>query len=93
MAFDLKPFKILLPLYMFELNFVAAKNMSKGKQASEYLLATDMKNPSDYYAKEAQGTIYDPSGLFSEFSISNGDLIEKEDFRVSILIQLTINYH
>ena len=30
MAFDLKPFKILFPLYMFQLNFVAAKNMSLG---------------------------------------------------------------
>ena len=55
--------------------------MSKGSQSAEYLLAKNTKNPSDYYTKESVGTVYDPSGLLSEFNIKHGDIINENDFR------------
>lgn len=81
MTFVLKPLQILLPLYGFSLSFISAKNMSKGSKSAEYLLAKNTKNPSDYYAKESLGTVYDPSGMLSEFGITHGHIIDENDFR------------
>lgn len=81
MTFRLKTLQILLPLYMFQLNFVAAKNMSMGSKSADYLLAKNTNNPTDYYSKESVGTVYDPSGLLLEFGIQHGDIIEENDFR------------
>ena len=81
MNFCLKPFKILFPLYRFELSFISAKNMSKGSKSAEYLLAKDIRNPSDYYTRESIGTVYDPSGLLSEFGIKHGDINDENYFR------------
>lgn len=81
MTFSLKPLQILLPLYMFQLSFISAKNMSKGSHSAEYLLAKNTNNPSDYYTKESLGTVYDPSGMLSEYSIKHGDIIDENDFR------------
>lgn len=81
MTFSLKPLQILLPLYMFQLTFISAKNMSKGSHSAEYLLAKNTKNPSDYYTKESLGTVYDPSGMLAEFGINHGEIIDENDFR------------
>lgn len=81
MTFRLKTFQILLPLYRFELSFISAKNMSKGSKSASYLLAKNIKNPSDYYTRESLGTVYDPSGLLSKLGINHGDIIDENDFR------------
>jgi conjugative relaxase-like TrwC/TraI family protein len=72
---------ILFPLYMFQFNFVAVKNMSKGSAAAKYLLAENQKNVTDYYAKEGVGTVYDPSGLLKEFGINHDEIINPEHFK------------
>ena len=81
MTFKLKPLKILLPIYMFQLSFISAKNMSKGSKSAAYLIANNTKNPSDYYTRESLGTVYDPSGMLSEFGINHGSIIDENDFR------------
>lgn len=81
MTFGLNLLQIILPLYMFKFSFISVKNMSKGSHSAEYLLAKNTKNPTDYYTKESIGTVYDPSGLLSEFSIKHGDIIDENDFR------------
>lgn len=81
MSFRLKPLEILLPLFRFELQFIAAKNMTKGSKSADYLLAKNPNDPIDYYTKESIGTVYDPSGLLSEFCINHGDIIDENDFR------------
>lgn len=81
MKFRIKLLNVLVPLYLFELQFVAAKNMSMGSKSADYLLAKKTNDPTDYYSKESIGTVYDPSGLLSEFGINHGDIIEENDFR------------
>lgn len=58
--------------------------MSRGQRAAYYFLMKlgkeNNKSPTDYYIKESQGTVYDPSGLLKEFGINNGDIIKDTDF-------------
>lgn len=72
---------ILLPLYGFQLPFVAVKNMGHGAEATKYLLAENQKGVTDYYIKESAGTVYDPSGLLKEFGIAHGSVINNDDFK------------